>query len=138
MLTVMFGYAQVLLLDIAKLAGDEVGFESIQAYLSDEEHLQSVTKLPWFGLPAQTSVLVPFGFVPVIAGLSPTDEDTDVLAYAITYLLDLDGPKRCEKLVCAEVAANLTKSLQKTSKTIKEVGPTVQKWMKEWADRLAL
>ena len=106
-------------------------FERLTTYLNDEKHEAAIKKLPWFGVDVGSAVFCPMGWIPVIVGLSSVeDEESDACAYSLNFLLH--APNGLDKGIIAEVKAEATKSVARSSKFLDPLKSSINLWTEQF------
>lgn len=126
-----FGYCHVLVLSLEHVIADGHSFETVQIYL-DGLDAATLAKSPSFGLKENTSVIVPFGFVPIVIGLPGTDNDAvDYNSYVVQYFIREDEAT-AHLEVRAEVEGCITKAVARSSKYLEANRDLLKKWVCTW------
>ena len=93
-------------------------------------------KLSWFGVEAGKSIVVPFGFIPLVIGLPSSDDEAvngDCTAYYSNYLLESpEVTMNSDENVRHEIQMTLTRTLLKKTKILDGKREALKTWMKTW------
>ena len=113
-ITVVVGYGFVFMIDLRRMLELGFGIQRTQAYLESMSQAELVD-VPHAGVQAGATVIVPFGWIPVVIGI-PVDEEghgSDYLSCLVNVALDKKGMLDASPDVRIEVKAYLRRSLQR-------------------------
>ena len=133
-ITVALGYAQIIVVPMENLMLEELSFDSISSFFEGETAVAKIQKLPGFGVPAHSSIVVPFGHVPVVVGVGSNEGNSqeEPLAYTINYFLDAQEPQKAGRQVKIELHSLLERAKARSSGFVKANKKAVGEWMSTW------
>jgi hypothetical protein len=116
-LTVMAGYAYIVVLDVEELIAAGGTMDTISQFLDNADAPHFFKKAPTFSVPQGKSIFVPFGMIPLVVGVgSKNGEECMHLSYVSYYVMDTRRASASSGQLKAEVAAYITRSSSRRTK----------------------